>query len=111
MAMRGQRFEYPSIVIIAKPFGSGGRFQVKHAGRVIVASSGTPFCAAARVLLAEGHPPGATLAMRYQGEADFALRGKLGAAAKLTVKDSRHGKPVFARWKAPQGARVAAPID
>jgi hypothetical protein len=86
----------PDIVITAYPAGLHGCFAVRHAGRVIVTASPTPFCEAARILLAEGFPVGAVLGMRHQGADDIALRAKLGAAAKLTV-DEHHNR--FTKWK------------
>src|SRR5262249_8947027 len=48
------------------------------------------------------------------GETVDALRGTVGAAARLTVSDNRQGKPVFRKWKAydgPSGAPVSAPVS
>jgi hypothetical protein len=55
-----------------------------------------PFLDGARKLLAGGHNPHAMLVMRWAGAKGWALRGPLGAAAKLTV-DEHNG--VFAKWK------------
>src|SRR5262245_2758453 len=94
-AMRGFRFDYPNIIVEVRPLGPG-QFQARHAGRVLVESTRQPFLDSARQLLSEGHPPGAVLAMRYRGEADFAMRGRLGVAARLTVKEETNdGKPRF----------------
>jgi hypothetical protein len=92
----------PDITITVRPIRAG-RFEARHAGRVLVAASTEPFCAAARALLAEGFPPGSVLGMKHQGEQDIALRGKLGTVAKLTMKETPHG-PRAIRWKAPQSA-------
>jgi hypothetical protein len=67
-------------------------------GRRIVKRSTTPFCAAARVLLAEGADPATKVVMRHEGLSHDALRSTVGAAAKLTVADGSTGKPVFVPW-------------
>ena len=102
-------FELPIIVITVRPI-ERGRFEARHAGRALAASSTEPFCAAARQLLAEGFPPDAVLGMRYLSETDFALRGRLGAAARLTVADASNGAPRFRRWKAPPSGMLAPPM-
>jgi hypothetical protein len=56
-----------------------------------------PFLDSARKLLARGHDPQTMLVMRWAGAKDWALRGSLRAAAKLTV-DEHNG--TFAKWKA-----------
>ena len=101
-------FRIPDIVIEVRPIG-GGKFAVKHAGRLLIGSTATPFCDAARRLLAEGFPPGSVLGMRHQGKADIALRGKLGHAARLTVREDE-SPPRFARWKASPYRAVSAPM-
>jgi hypothetical protein len=55
-----------------------------------------PFLDGARKLLARGHDPQTMLIMRWAGAKDWALRGPLGVAAKLTV-DEHNG--TFAKWK------------
>ncbi|MCC6780929.1 MAG: hypothetical protein IT537_30520 [Hyphomicrobiales bacterium] len=72
------------ITIIVREIG-GGSYEARHEGRV-VATSATPFCAAARVLLAEGHDPATRYTMRREGSEHDALISTLGAAAKLTVR-------------------------
>jgi hypothetical protein len=56
-----------------------------------------PFLDSARKLLARGHDRRTMLVMRWAGANDWALRGPLGVAAKLTV-DEHNG--TFAKWKA-----------
>jgi hypothetical protein len=63
-----------------------------------VKRSTTPFCAAARVLLAEGLDPATKLVMRHEGSTHDVLRSTVGAAAKITVADGSTGKPVFVPW-------------
>jgi hypothetical protein len=86
----------------------GQLFDGKIDGRFVVKRSTTPFCDAARVLLAEGVRPEAKLVMRHAGSAADALRSTVGVAAKLTVKDN-HGKPVFKRWQ-PYDGRQPMPV-
>jgi hypothetical protein len=77
----------------------GALFDGSVNNRRIVRGSPTPFCNAARVLLAEGIKPGTTLIIRHEGSPYDALRSTVGAAAKLTVSNTRAGKPVFGDWK------------
>jgi len=56
-----------------------------YLGDRLVCSSWTPFFDAARVLIAEGHDPEATLVMRHRGSDHDVLWAKLRYAATLTV--------------------------
>jgi hypothetical protein len=67
-------------------------------GRVVVKRSTTPFCDAARLLLAEGIKPNTILVMRHAGSGADALRSSVGVAAGLTVADDNGGKPIFRKW-------------
>jgi hypothetical protein len=82
----------------------GQLFDSKVDGRSVVKRSTTPFCDAARVLLAEGADPSTKLVMRHEGSSHDALRSTVGAAAKLTVVDDKGGKPIFTKWS-PYDAR------
>lgn len=84
------------IAVVVSPLASG-RFAVRHDGRLLVSSSSTPFCAAARVLLDEGIDPATCLIMRHERSDTIALAAQLGSAAKLTI-DENNGT-IFARWK------------
>lgn len=53
----------------------------------LVSEDLTPFLSSARVLIGMGHDPDRTLAMRREGSPYIALRGNLGKAAKLRVRD------------------------
>ncbi len=64
--------------------------------RVIVRRSHTPLLDACRVLAAEGVDPATPVAMHHEGKDYDALRSTVGAAVKLTVRDTRGGKPAFA---------------
>jgi hypothetical protein len=105
------------LVIVVDPVGHRGRFQARFNGRVVVASSRTPFCDAARALLAEGVHPATQIVMRHVGSATDALTATVGVAAKLTVEDGDRS-PRFRKWrpllKAPprwEGAPRIAPND
>jgi hypothetical protein len=77
----------------------------------VLCTSSQPFVDGARKLLARGHSPQTILVMRHAGSEDAALRGSLGAAAKLTVDE--HNGTVFAKWKpfrrSASSARIANP--
>jgi hypothetical protein len=102
-----QIHDLPDIIVTVRPVGQG-RFEAFHAGRVLIAASRQPFCAAARALIAAGWPLGAILAMRHQGAPDFALRGRLGAAARLTIREV--GGPRVVRWKPHPCSALAPPV-
>jgi len=106
--MHKSNFTVVDIAITAYP-RRDGRFEVRHAGRVLCVSC-EPFLAAARRLLAEGFPPGAVLGLRHTGQTDFALCGRLARAAALTVHDGADGVPRFRRWKASPYGRVSPPM-
>ena len=99
--------KHPVVVVVSPSLNADGRkaystrgqlFDDKADGRTVVKRSTTPFCAAARVLLAEGIDPATKLVMRHEGSSHDALRSTVGAAAKITVADSSTGKPVFVPW-------------
>jgi hypothetical protein len=91
-----------------KPHSTRGQlFDRKLDGRFVVKRSTTPFCDAARALLAEGVRPEAKLVMQHAGSLADALRSTVGAAAKLTVVDDRSGKPIFARWSPYDGRSLS----
>ena len=93
-----------------KAYSSRGQlFDGSIDGRRIVKRSTTPFCDAARVLLAEGIKPDTILVMRHNGSASDALRASVWAAAKLTVQDAG-GPPRFKPWT-PYNAVVSGPVS
>jgi hypothetical protein len=105
------------LVIVVEPVGHRGRFRARLDGRVVVASSRTPFCDAARALLAEGIDPATRIVMRHAGSATDALTATVAVAAKLTVEDG-DDSPRFRKWrpllKGPsrwEGAPRIAPND
>ena len=80
-----------------------GLFDARLGGRLLCTSR-QPFLAAARVLVSEGHDPDTVLVMRHAGSQVDALKAKLGAAAKLTIKEDG---PRFERWTPnPMGGAV-----
>ena len=66
----------------------------------LVSEDPTPFLSSARVLIGMGYAPGLTLAMRHEGSPYIALRGNLGKAAKLRVRDDEKGLRL-ARYEGP----------
>jgi hypothetical protein len=105
------------LVIVVEPIGHRGRFRARRDGRVLVASSRTPFCDAARALLADGVASATRIVMRHADSATDALSATVAVAAKLTVEES-DDSPRFRKWrplsKAPsrsEGAPRIAPND
>jgi len=97
----------PIVLVVSPSFNSDGRkaystrgqlFDGKVDGRCVVKRSTTPFCDAARMLLAEGANPATRFIMRHEGSPHDALRSTVGAAAGLTVADDNGGKPIFRKW-------------
>jgi hypothetical protein len=98
-----------SVILIVSPsLNADGRkaystrgplFDGEVDGRPIGTRSTTPFCDAARALLAQEADPATVLVMRHKGEDRDALRSTIGTAAGLTVKDRGDGKPHFAKWR------------
>jgi hypothetical protein len=97
----------PVVLVVSPSLNVDGRkaystrgqlFDGKVDGRFVVERSTTPFCDAARVLLAEGADPATRFIMRHEGSPHDALRSTVGAAAGLTVADDNGGKPIFRKW-------------
>jgi hypothetical protein len=86
------------IVIVVTPDTRPGRYRacVENEEEPLCVSR-QPFLDGARKLLARGHDRRTMLVMRWAGSKDWALRGRLGAAAELTVDE--HNGTVFAKWK------------
>lgn len=81
-----------TVVITIEPVGRHGRFRARLDERVIVAATTQPFLDAARILIAKGCDPSAVIEMRRAGSTDFDLRGPLGVAARLDIKDGKFVK-------------------
>jgi hypothetical protein len=74
-----------------------GRYEA-HLGERVLCTSKKPFFDAARRLIALGFDPGIALVMRHAGSETECLRSTIGAAAALTVEDTKYG-PEFRPWK------------
>jgi len=79
---------------------SGQRYEARCGGELL-ATSRTPFFAAARALLERGHSPDDDLTMRHEGQQVVALRATLGKAAGITVIENETAGPRFGRYRAP----------
>jgi hypothetical protein len=77
---------------------------------VCLRNSRTPFLDAARALVNAGFDPNSMLVMRRAAAGPDCLRGRIGPAAKLTVKETPNG-PVFASWKPFPSNPVAPGIE
>jgi len=108
----------PIVLIVSPSLNEDGRKAYSTRGqlfdgaidrRSIVKRSTTPFCDAARVLLADGIDPATKLVMRHAGSAADALRSSVGVAAGLTVADDNGGKLIFRKW-APYDREETIPV-
>ena len=97
------------ITITIKPAGysqRGPRYEAYLNGTRLCVST-TPFLSAARVLLREGVPTKAVLAMRWEGGVTDCLTSTVGKAAGLTVRETARDGPMFVTYKgAPEGPQV-----
>jgi len=85
--------------LILDPAPRAGQYIATCDGELIVTST-QPLLDGARELQARGAPPDSIITTRHRGAADWAMRARLGSAAKLTVVERASGGiPVFARWK------------
>lgn len=98
------------IILAVKPSGAG-RFDAHLLDRVLIRGSRTPFCDAARALLAQGlAKPSDMLVMRYPVSLTGAVRAGVGVAAGLTVREeTADGPPRFVGWKPHPRVREDAP--
>lgn len=89
---------HPSVqltIIVTPAAGRHGAFAARLEGNsTVLVTSRAPFLASARKLIAAGYPRDAMFMMRHEGAKEFALKARLGKAAKLTIEESAHG-PVF----------------
>jgi hypothetical protein len=88
----------PPLAILVETVDRRGWFRARLGDRIIVESSKQPFFDAARVLMAEGCDPAITLIMWHAGAATDALTAKVGAAARLTIREDR-GAPEFVPYR------------
>lgn len=84
----------------AKLTPSGQRYEAR-CGKDIIATSRTPFLAAARALIDRGHSPDMVLTMSHEGDNTDSLRSTLGAAAGLRVVENDTAGPRFGRYRPP----------
>jgi hypothetical protein len=88
-------------IVVRETASRRGKFEARLPdGRVLVASSRTPFCTAARVLVSEGCDLEDTIQMVREIGGTVALTGILGEVAKLTVHERDRAKPTFVRFEA-----------
>jgi hypothetical protein len=78
-----------SPLVITVESDGHGRFRTTVNGSPVIKWSRTPFFDAARVLIAEGCDPAATLIMRHAGPATDALVAEISAAARLMIREDR----------------------
>lgn len=95
------------IMIEVRPTGHG-RFTASTDGEVLCVSR-TPLLSAARVLLQRGADPGSVIAMRHVGSQVTAMRGTVGAAARLTIEKSDMHPMRFRVWKPLETRAVRSP--
>jgi len=97
-----------AILIIIEPVGYRGRFSARlDDGSVLVTASKQPFVDAARRLVGLGYDPTTVLVMRHTGSDTDALTGRIGAAAKLRVKEGK-GRPRFVAFDPPRRVEALA---
>jgi hypothetical protein len=85
----------PIAVPLPIPLDHCGRCRVYLGRRLLVAGTRMPLLDAARKLIRLGADPDAIIIMRHTGAGHDALRGRLGAAAELTLEECSDGRPRF----------------
>jgi hypothetical protein len=98
-----------TIEVVLKPTTTPGLFSAESGGTVIVKSSRSPICDAARALHALGHGDDSTVVARHHGSDLVSMRGPLWAWRSLTVREDRNG-PRFVRWEPFSLRRVSPPV-
>jgi hypothetical protein len=86
-----------------------GYYDVFHEGEHLCRSS-EPFLAGCRELLARGHSAGAIVEIRRAGQAGYSLRGRLGHAAGLAVREDGRRGPEFGPYKPYSRAEASPPM-
>lgn len=97
------------IDLVIYPLGRGV-YRVECDGRLICGRSDQPLLDGARVLQVEGVSPGALVSMRHAGSEHRSLTSTVGAAAKLTVKETPKEGPYLAPYR-PYPLTVEPPSD
>ena len=96
------------MIIVTPTSRRPGRYDARlDDGRVLVTASKQPFVDAARRLIDFGYDPTTVLVMRHAGSDTDALIGRIGAAAKLRVKEGR-GRPRFVAFDPPRRVEALA---
>ena len=98
-----------TIEVVLRPKGNNGLYSAESSGKVIVKSSWSPICDAARALHALGHGDDSTVVARHQGSDVVSMRGPLWAWRSLTVREDRNG-PRLVRWEPFSLRRVSPPV-
>lgn len=75
-------------------------------GTLLVPLSRQPVLDAARVLIRAGYPPAAWIEGWHPGASEFAMRARLGEAARLSVDETR---TIFVQWKPFPSSAVGSP--
>jgi hypothetical protein len=97
-----------SPLVITVESAGQGRFPATLNSRTVIKWSRTAFFDAARILIAAGCDPPATLIMRHADSATDALVAKIGAAAGLMIREDR-GAPEFVFYHKPSRKLDAGP--
>jgi len=97
-------------LVTVSPSGPPDYFDAVVNGELLVKSSRTPFCDAARALLDRGVDSNSWLILRHAGSETDSLRAKVGIAAKLTVKEPDRGRAHFANWNPLCSSPVASSV-
>jgi hypothetical protein len=103
----------PFRIDVVPTHGKPGYF-VARLGGMVLCTSRSPLLKSARCLIELGHDPNTLLEMWREGATEFALRARLGAAAKLVVEETAH-RPRFRHHReaspSPLKQASAAPGD
>jgi hypothetical protein len=105
-----QQFSNQVRLVTIAPNGPPGHYDAVVNGEMLVHSSRSPFCDAARVLLKRRVDSNSWLILRHAGSEVDSLRGKVGLIAKLTVAEGERGAPRFRSWKAPPLREGSPPV-
>jgi len=98
------------VVILIVSAGRAGLFNARLAdGRVLATGTATPFLAGCRRLIELGFDPARPVVMRHAGSVHDALKATIGAAAKLTVRETVSG-PKLGLWSGPRAEPGAPPM-
>lgn len=94
-------------IIIREADDRHGRFEVLLPDGSTLPASRTPLLSAARYLLGEGADPSAVVEMRHASRPDtVAAFGRVGALAKLDVREDQTSGPRFCKWRPPPQDRA-----